>query len=67
MSNATFNQRKALHNMYTALGRSTTGIRDMTFEEASTAIDETQKYIKENGFPKDEPIESDGFGHSAGW
>jgi len=51
--NATFKQRTALFNMYSALGRSTKGIRDLTVEQASEAIKNTLKIIKENGFPKD--------------
>ena len=36
--------------MYTALGRSVVGIRDMTVEEASRAIDEAKKEIAAKGF-----------------
>jgi hypothetical protein len=49
---ATFNQRRALFNMRTALGQDVRGIRNMTFEQASAAIDEAQKEIDTNGFPK---------------
>ena len=48
---ATFKQRMALDNMYSALGWSTKGIRDMTIVEASEAIDKTKKHINEHGFP----------------
>lgn len=49
---ATFKQRKALHNMYTALGWSTKGIRDMTIAEASEAIGKAKAHIDEHGFPE---------------
>ena len=48
--NATFNQRMALSNMYAAMGKSTKGIRDMTVEEASRAIDAAKKEIDAKGF-----------------
>lgn len=48
---ATFKQRKALHNMHTALGWTTKGIRDMTIEEASAAIGKAKEHIEKYGFP----------------
>lgn len=52
MSGATFNQRRALFNMRSALGQDVRGIRNMTFEEASAAIEKAQKEIDEQGFPE---------------
>jgi hypothetical protein len=51
---ATFNQRRALHNMYTALEKDVRPIRAMTKEQASAAISEAQKEIDERGFPRDD-------------
>jgi hypothetical protein len=58
---STFNQRKALFNMYSALGWDLKGIREMTKEQASAAIQEAQKYIDEHGFPHsdEEPYSKD--------
>jgi hypothetical protein len=51
-NSATFAQRKSLYKMHAALGWELKGIRDMTIEEASIAIDKAKKYIRENGFPR---------------
>jgi ABC-type tungstate transport system permease subunit len=47
---ATFNQRRALFNMHTYLGWDCKGIRDMTFEEASAAIDKAKAEFVKRGF-----------------
>jgi hypothetical protein len=52
MSQATFNQRRALFNMHSALGWTVKGIRDMSFEQASAAIDKAKKAIQEKGFAR---------------
>ena len=49
---STLNQRMALFNMHAALGWDLKGIRDMSFEEASKAIDKASKHIDKSGFPK---------------
>lgn len=49
---STLPQRMAVENMYKALGKSTMGIRDMTFNQASKAIDDCKKEIAKKGFPK---------------
>jgi hypothetical protein len=51
---ATFKQRKALFNIYSALhwDYKLKTIRTMTVDEASTAIADAQKYIDEHGFPE---------------
>lgn len=49
---ATFSQRKALFNMHTALGWPVKGIRDMTKEEASKAIDKAKQHINKHGWPR---------------
>jgi hypothetical protein len=49
---STLSQRMALFNMYTALRWDLKGIRDMSFEEASKAIDKASKHIDKSGFPK---------------
>jgi hypothetical protein len=46
---ATFNQRRALFNMHRALGWDLRGIRDMSFEEASAAIDKAKEAIGLHG------------------
>lgn len=51
INQSTFNQRRALHNMHTALGWDVRGIRDMTFDQASAAIKKAQEEIDKNGFP----------------
>lgn len=61
----TIKQKEALINMYNALRWDTDIIYNMTKEEASKEIDKTKTHIEEYGFPK--RVESDGFGHSAGW
>jgi hypothetical protein len=38
--------------MRSALGQDVRGIRNMTFEEASAAIEKAQKEIDEQGFPE---------------
>jgi hypothetical protein len=48
--NATFNQRRALHNMHTALEWDLHGIRGMTFEQASEAIDKAKAEFVKRGF-----------------
>lgn len=49
---ASFKQRMALSNMYTALGWSLKDIRNMNVREANEAIDRAKQFIKENGFPR---------------
>jgi len=61
MPGATFKQRTALFNMYSATGRSVVGIRDMAMDEASRAIDEVKKEIAAKGFKKTNTT-SDGLG-----
>lgn len=56
---ATLPQRMAVENMYKALGKSTVGIRNMTFKEASDAIQACKKQIADKGFPKPR-IDEDG-------
>ena len=49
---ATFEQRRAVFNMYSALGWDVRGVHSMTKEEASAAIEKAQKEIDTKGFPK---------------
>lgn len=54
---ATFNQRRALFNMYTALGWDRTPIRKMSKFEASRAMKDALEEIEDRGFPKPETEE----------
>ena len=59
---ATFNQRRALHNMYTALKKpmsETAKIRTMSAVQASTAIRAAKREIEERGFPKEDEDNAD--------
>ena len=49
---ATFEQRRAVFNMYSALGWDVRGVHSMTKEQASEAIEKAQKEIDSKGFPK---------------
>ena len=49
---ATFAQRRAVFNMFTALGWDVRGVHSMTKEQASEAIEKAQKEIDSKGFPK---------------
>ena len=51
---STIGQRTALFHMHLALKWDLKGIRDMSFEEASVAIEKAKKYIKYIGFPENE-------------
>ena len=52
---ASFNQRKALFNMRSALEMDVKGIRNMTWNKASEEITVLMKRIKTEGFPEREP------------
>lgn len=51
---ATFNQRRALFNMWTALHEKDKlkTVHKLTFEQASAEIDKAKKQIEKKGFPQ---------------
>jgi len=52
---ASFNQRRAIFNMRSALKMDVKGIRDFTWNQAAEEIDILMKRIKTEGFPEREP------------
>ena len=62
---STLPQRMAVENMYKALGKSTVGIRNMTFSQASKAIDDCKKEIAAKGFHKPR-VDTDGLSDDPG-